>query len=102
MVGEFVKGGSKLGAKFFFQDVSQRTMKRRLVKQGLLDAADNAHDWLIPQRTWGNVVPRGIKNAGWNIKGLDWLTHVRVHGNKVGGRELGLGPRIHSLPFIRC
>jgi len=48
-------------------------------KEGLLDAGQHGHHWLIPQNGWGKNVPSRIKNHPLNIKPMpDPVTHWRI------------------------
>lgn len=51
-----------------------------LGEKGYLQAGEHGHHWAIPQNGWGKAVPDWIKNQPWNIKGLDAVTHGRIHG----------------------
>lgn len=48
--------------------------------KGLLQPGEHGHHGIIPQNGWGKRVPDYIKNQPWNIKGLDAVTHGRIHG----------------------
>ena len=55
-------------------------MRKWLGEKGYLKPGEHGHHGLAPQNGWGKAVPDFIKNQPWNIKGLDAVTHGRIHG----------------------
>lgn len=55
-------------------------VRKWLGEKGYLKPGEHGHHGLVPQNGWGKSVPDFIKNQPWNIKGLDAVTHGRVHG----------------------
>ena len=55
-------------------------VRKWMGEKGHLKPGEHGHHGIIPQNGWGKVVPDYIKNQPWNIKGLDAVTHGRIHG----------------------
>jgi hypothetical protein len=67
-----IKGGLKFGGS-----QTWRAARARMGKKGFLEKGEHGHHWSIPQ---DSPVPGWIKHQPPNIKGLDAVTHGRVHG----------------------
>lgn len=54
-----------------------RNVRNWMGKTKQLDKGEHGHHWAFENHTG---VPNWIKNQPWNIKGLDAVTHGRIHG----------------------
>lgn len=73
-------------------------VRRWMGDKGLLKPGEHGHHGIIPQNGWGKAVPDFIKNQPWNIKGLDPVTHGRIHGRyTVDGVKL---PRFNPVERV--
>jgi hypothetical protein len=91
IAGGVLKGGLKAAGPYVWRTKPREAhgMRKWLGAKGFLEKGEHGHHALIPQNGWGKAVPDFIKNQPWNIKGLDAVTHGRVHGPyKVDGVQL--------------
>jgi len=72
-----------------------------LAREGWTEfAGQQFHHWLIPQRTWGTVVPDIIKNQPWNLMRMPegaagQALHTMLHGGVTGaGESMNMGQRL--------
>jgi hypothetical protein len=100
MGGGLLRGGLKTTGSVAWKSKPWEAagMRKWLGSQGILEKGQHGHHWLIPQGGWGKAIPDFIKNQPWNIKGLDAVTHGRVHGPyTVDGAKL---PRFNDVQRI--
>lgn len=102
IIGAVGKGAFKTGGTFAWRTKpweEAKGVRQWLGERGYLKPGEAGHHWAIPQKEWGKAVPEWIKNQPWNIKGLDAVTHGRVHGRyTVDGVKL---PRFNAVDRIR-
>ena len=73
-------------------------VRKWMGEKGHLKPGQHGHHGLIPQNGWGKAVPDFIKNQPWNIKGLNPVTHGRIHGRyTVDGVKL---PRFNPVERV--
>jgi RHS repeat-associated protein len=72
-----------------------------LAREGWTEfAGQQFHHWLIPQRTWGTVVPDIIKNQPWNLMRMPegaagQALHTMLHGGVTGaGESMNMAQRL--------
>ncbi len=75
--------GEKGIAHAFERDWEWEAARARHRAAGLIKPGQHGHHGVIPHHRWGDYVPKFIKNSSVNIKGLDPLTHMRIH-HRVG------------------
>ena len=77
------KGAVKVGGSYAWRAKpweEVQGVRKWLGEKGYLKPGEHGHHGLIPQNGWGKAIPHYIKNQPWNIKGLDPVTHGRIHG----------------------
>lgn len=77
------KGAAKVGGSYAWRSRPQDEVagvRKWMGEKGHLAPGQHGHHGIIPQNGWGKAVPDFIKNQPWNIKGLDPVTHGRIHG----------------------
>ena len=77
------KGAVKIGGSYAWRSKpwdEVQGARKWLGEKGYLKPGEHGHHGIIPNNGWGKTVPDYIKNQPWNIKGLDKVTHGRVHG----------------------
>ncbi|WP_197422640.1 hypothetical protein [Phenylobacterium sp. CCH12-B4] len=100
------KGAVKVGGSYAWRSKpwdEAPGVRRWMGEKGYLKPGEHGHHGIVPQGGWGKAVPDYIKNQPWNIKGLDRVTHGRIHGRyTVDGVKLprfGLAERVwHGTP----
>lgn len=92
VAGSLLKGAVKVGGPHVWRTKpweKAQGVRQWLGEKGYLKPGEHGHHWAIPQNGWGKSVPEWLKNQPWDIKGLDAVTHGRVHGPyTVGGVRL--------------
>lgn len=85
--GAAIRGALKSGGVKLLGPYKWRTApwkgdgaRKWLGEKGFLNPGEHGHHAFIPNNGWGKIVPDFVKNQPWNIKGLDAVTHGRVHG----------------------
>jgi hypothetical protein len=74
-----------------------RNVRKWMGKTGQLEKFEHGHHWAFEN---GTRVPDWIKNQPWNIKGLDAVTHGRIHGPYTITDKAGIRTKLpeYSLP----